>query len=155
MNTPENEQLEDDEEWLPPPRRSRRWAVIIGVVVLIALIAVGSTVALHAITQARIVPTPTAVNYGPSVPTPWAPPGLYCDQAVQQIEQNQIAYILIYRQKDGGPAIPANAVISIEVLPRGIPYKGEPAQSVQSEFLDIYTTYPDHVCYPQVLATVK
>jgi len=78
-----------------------------------------------------------------------------CDDAIQKIEHNQIAYVLIYRQKDGGPAIPANAVISIEVLPRGIPYQGDPAQSVQSDLLNIYTTYPDHVCYPQMLATVK
>lgn len=155
MNDPEHELPEDDDEWLPPPRRSPRWGMIIGALVLIALIALGSTAAIHALTKASIVPTPTAINYGPPVPTPWVESSIMCDDAIQKIEHHQITYVLIYRQKDGGPAIPANAVISIEVLPRGIPYQGDPAQNVQSELLNIYTTYPDHICYPQMLAAVK
>lgn len=155
MHNPQNELPEDDEDWLPAPYRSRHWGVIIGVLVLIALAAIGGTVAFHALTQARIAPAPTAVNYGPSIPTPWVEPSIMCNDAIQKIEHDQIAYVLIYRQKDGGPAIPANAIISLEVLPRGIPYQGDPAQSVQSDLLNIYTTYPDHVCYPQMLVAVK
>jgi len=155
MSDRQNELPEDDDEWFPPPHRSRRWRVIIGALVFIALIAIGSTVALHALTKASVVPIPTTVNYGPPVPTPWVMPGLYCDQAVQKIEQNQIAYILIYREKDGGPAIPKNAVMGIEILPRGIPYQGDPAQSVQNSLLQIYGNYPFNTCYSPVLAAVK
>lgn len=72
---------------------------------------------------------------------------------MQKIEQNQFAYLIVYREKDGGPAIPKNAVIGIEVLPRGISYQGDPAQS--NSLLNIYTTYPDHICLPQMLAAAK
>ncbi|HVB62188.1 MAG TPA: hypothetical protein VNE61_13420, partial [Ktedonobacteraceae bacterium] len=65
MSDRQNELPEDDDEWFPPPHRSRRWRVIIGALVFIALIAIGSTVALHALTKASVVPIPTTVNYGP------------------------------------------------------------------------------------------
>lgn len=155
MENHDNGLQEDDDEWLPPPHRSPRWWMIIGILVLIALIVLGSTAAIRAITKVSVVPAPKAVDYGPPAPTPWAAPGLYCDQAVQKIEENQIAYILIYREKDGGPAIPKNAIISIEVLPRGIPYQGDPAQSVQTSLLQIYGNYPFNTCYSPVLKAVK
>jgi hypothetical protein len=153
MDDPENTSLEDDEEELPPPHQSHKKVIVLGAVVLILLIALGSFAALRTITKASIAPTPTAVNYGPPVPPPWVEPSYVCDQAVQKIEQNQIAYLIVYREKDGGPAIPKNAVTGIEVLPRGVSYQGDPAQS--DSLISIYTTYPDHACLPQMLAAVK
>ncbi len=155
MDDPQNEPLEDDEEELPPPHQSHKWLIMIGAIVLITLIAIGSTAAIHALTKATVVPTPTAIDYGPPVPTPWVEPGMFCNQAVQKIAQNQIALILVYRENQGGPAIPQNAITGIEVLPRGIPYHGDPAQSVQTSLLAILETYPDQTCWPQMLAAVQ
>ncbi len=138
----------------PPPRRLPQWGAIAGIIVLIALIVVGSIAVIHGINNSStVISTPTAPPA--AIATSWEEPTIPCDQAVQKIEQHQIVYILIYRNKDGGPAIPANAVTGIEVLPQGIPYQGDPAQSVQNSLLGIDVTYPDSYCYPQILAAVK
>jgi len=155
MNDKEDEPLEDDEEWLPPPRHSPRWGMlIIGFVLLIAL-AAGSFVVIHRVVSNLTAPTSTPRAYVYPVSTPWLAPNITCDDAINKVEHNQIAYVIIYREKVGGPAIPANAVLLIEVLPRGIPYQGDPVQSVQLQLLAIDTLYPDHICWSPLLAAVK
>lgn len=140
----------------PPPRHFPRWGVITGIIVLIALIVVGSITVFHGISSgSSVISTPTAPPAAVATPTLWAEPTIPCDEAVQRIEQHKIAYVLIYRNKPGDPVDPANAVTGIEVLPQGIPYQGDPAQSVQNFLIGIDVTYPDSYCYPQVLAAVK
>lgn len=144
----------------PRPHRSLRWQVVVGFVVFIVLIAVGSLAFVHGMgATSRVAPTPTtplvfiATPIGPS----WAEPTLSCDEAIQKIEQHQIAFVAIHRNKVGNPAVRANAVTGIEVLPRGIPYQGDPEQSDLgfNSFLAISGRFPDTSCYPQVLATVQ
>lgn len=160
VNDSEKEALEDNEEWLPPPRGCRpQRAVFIGVVALIVLSVLLGFAAIHGYKES--VPTFVFPTLQPNIYATSTPnvagmlPQIYCNEAVQKIERNQIAYVLIYRQKDGGTAIPANAVINIKVLPRGISYQGDPAQSVQFNLLAIDTPYPDQTCYLQTLTAVQ
>lgn len=139
-----------------PPRRFPLWGVITGIIILIALIVVGSIAVFHDIgSGSSTIATPTPPPAAAATSVSWTTSGMSCDEAVQKIEQHQISYVLIYRNKDGGPAITANAVIGIEVLPQGIPYQGDPAISVENSFLNIDISYPDSYCYPQILAAVK
>ena len=154
MRGNEDEPIEEDEEWLPPPRRSRRWGMMILGLVLLLGVTVGGFV-VHGAVSRLTAPTPTPTAYAYPVSTPWLAPSIACDDAIHKIEQNQIAYVIIYREKDGGPAIPAKAVLLIEVLPRGIPYQGDPTQSVQTQLLAIDTPYPDHICLSPMLVVVK
>lgn len=147
MNTPENE---------PRPRRSPRWAVIIGIIVLMALLVGGSIAVFHGSGRvSSAISTPTATPPLDPTSASWSPPGMTCNEAVQKIAQNQFTYILIYREKQGGPAIPANAIMGIMLLPRGVPYQGDPAQTAINSLLQVFGTFPDHDCYPQILTAVK
>ncbi len=140
----------------PPPRRSPRRGVITGIIILIALIVVGSIAVFHGIGGgSSAISTPTVQPAAAATSASWTLPGMSCSDAVQKIEQHQISYVLIYRNKDGGPAVAANAITGIEVLPQGIPYQGDPAQTVENSFTNIDISYPDSYCYPQVLAAVK
>ncbi len=157
MNNSTDEQFETNDEFPPPPHRFSRPLVIICVVLLIIFIGLGSLMAVHVFERSNVSPTPTPFpQINSSSNGSWMQSGMICNDAVQRIMQNQIAFVLIYRQKDAGPANPpVNSVIDIEVLPRGIPFQGDPSQSAQLSLLSIYTFYPDSTCYPRLLAEVK
>ena len=99
MNDSENEALEDNEEWLPPPRGCRpQRAVFIGVVALIVVSVLLCVAAIHGYKES--VPTLVFPTLPPNIYATRTPnvsgmlPQIYCNEAVQKIERNQIAYVL-------------------------------------------------------------
>ena len=81
-------------------------------------------------------------------------PSATCREAVQQIQQNKIGGIELYRQKENTHMVPANSVTNILMYPRSALL----ADGTYNPFLEIgidLSTYPDHDCNPQILKAVK
>jgi hypothetical protein len=77
-----------------------------------------------------------------------------CSDAVQEIEQNQIAYVLLYKERNTGPGIPVNSIVSIFVIPRSASSVPANPQASPNQ-IGVDARFPDKVCYPQLLAAVK
>jgi hypothetical protein len=103
-------------------------------------------------------PTPTPTTIPPvdnNKPTLLgAAPSEICDQAMQQIQQNQIGLIVLYKQKEGNRYVPTNSITGIELFLRASRLADGTYPPLSA--IDIYPLMnPDWTCHPQVLKATQ
>ena len=129
--------------------------LLTGALALLCLSACSSSPSVSAIPT----PTPTlAIDLStPSTLYNQPVPSVTCDQAVQQIEQNQYGLVQISRPKhpEKHMLYGGKGISGILLFPRSA-RTNDPSQPYDPwQAIDVATFYPDIDCYPRVVEAVK